>query len=94
MSGIAVGTIEQFQEAVRDVVRSELASMIGKDARDVYSAKEMAAYIGVARPTLIAWTSRENDPAPCHYLSDREPRFLLSEMIPWVQRQPKKPRKQ
>lgn len=90
---VAVATMGQISDAVREVVREELATMIGKDARDVLPAKEMALYLGVSRPTLIGWTNREQDPAPCHYLSDREPRFLLSEMIPWVARQPKRQRK-
>lgn len=91
---VAVATLGQFADAVREVVRQELATIIGKgDARTVLPAKEMAAYLGVSRPTLIGWTQRDEDPAPCHYLSDREPRFLLAEMIPWVARQPKRQRK-
>jgi predicted DNA-binding transcriptional regulator AlpA len=87
---LAVASISQLSEALRDVVRVELAALVGKEAKQLRTPVELCKEFGVSRATLVKWISRDSDPLPCHYLSGREPRFLISEVIPWVARQPKK----
>lgn len=85
---VVVLSPEQLSEVIGKAVREALAQLPQAGAREVLSLQEAADFLG-RHPKVVTKLVRESG-LPAHYISDREPRFLRSELVAWLQSRPVK----
>jgi predicted DNA-binding transcriptional regulator AlpA len=83
-------TPDQISEQLREAVRTEFAAVVGTGAKEVLNISGVGELLDRSRPTVMKLTERERDPLPCHHISEREPRFIRSEVLAWLARQPRR----
>lgn len=90
MSAIVVITPEQLAELVNKAVTEAVSRLPQSGAQEVLSLQEAADFLG-RHPKVITQLVREEG-LPAHYISEREPRFLRSELITWLRARPTQPK--
>jgi hypothetical protein len=81
-------TVDQLRELVRAEVRSELAKLPMSGAKEVLELNEVAELLG-RHPRTIKQLIDERG-LPVRYISAREPRFLRSKVLTWLESLPAK----
>ena len=89
MSAIVVLTSEQLQELVDRAVAKAVVSIPQSGAREILSLKQAADFLDRAPRTVTELVKTRGLPA--HYISDREPKFIRSELVAWLANLPAEP---
>ena len=87
---VIVATPEQLSDLVSSAVRKAIAELPASGTKEVLTLEEAAEFLGRHPKVLSKMVQRDNLPA--HYISEREPRFLRSELIKWLTERDSQPR--
>jgi hypothetical protein len=84
-------TIGELQELVRDAVRAEVAKLPLAGTSEVLRLREAAQLVGRTPKNLMQLVRAGRVPA--RFISEREPRFMRSELLGWLASLPSQPTK-
>jgi predicted DNA-binding transcriptional regulator AlpA len=88
VSNLAVTlTVEELRALIVDAAKEAAALVQSSPDREVMTLSQCAEFLG--RHTKVVTQLVREQELPAHYISEREPRFLRSEVIAWLHRQPK-----
>jgi hypothetical protein len=82
-------TVEQLRLLVASAVREELAKQPLVAPPEVLTLQDAADMLH-RHPKIVTKLVREEG-LPCHFISEREPRFRRSEILAWLGSRPSKP---
>lgn len=82
-------TATELAEIVSKAVANQLATL--PQSVEVLRLEQAAEFLGRSPKTVMKLVETEGLPA--RYISDREPRFLRSALIEWLNNRPSKPAK-
>jgi hypothetical protein len=89
MSGIIVTTPEELAALVEKAVTDAVSKLPQSGAKEVLNLEECAKLLDRHERVVMSRLVAE-DKLPCHYISEREPRFLRSEVLAWLLTRPSK----
>lgn len=79
-------TVGQLRELVAEAIRLEVLKAIAKPMPEVLTLKQCAELLDRTTKTVMKLV--QEDGLPAHYISEREPRFRLSEVLAWLSARP------
>lgn len=89
MSNLAVTlTVEQLAELIRQQVASEIAKLPAAGVKEVLTLAEVCELLDRSDRAIKQLIDQG---LPVNYISAREPRFLRSKVLAWIETLPTKP---
>lgn len=81
-------TVEELRELVGEQTRAELAKMQPVKVKEVLTLKDLEDFLGRSERSIKRLIEQG---LPAYYISDREPRFIRSKVLAWLETLPTKP---
>jgi hypothetical protein len=81
-------TVDELRELVREQTRAELGRLATTSAREVLTLKELEEFLDRSERSIKKLIEQG---LPAYYISDREPRFIRSKVLAWLETLPTKP---
>lgn len=79
-------SVDQLRELVQAAVRAEIATLNATPPKEVLDMQGVCELLDRNRHTIAKLVANEGLPA--HAISDREPRFMRSEVLEWLRNRP------
>jgi len=76
-------TVAQFEQLVQQASAKAVAQLHEQSQRQVMALAEVATMLDRHPKSVMKLVKDQG--LPCHYISAREPRFIKSEVLQWVQ---------
>jgi hypothetical protein len=81
-------TVDELRELVSEQTRAELAKCPAANVKEVLTLRELEEFLDRSERSIKKLIDQG---LPAYYISDREPRFIRSKVLAWLETLPTKP---